>query len=191
MGMTVRRRKDTRTPRVFMHKVADIRGGVSVKVSELGGDWLPEGAVLSAPDAGGICHVVKIAVVAAVVEESGTAIKVKKLHNFKVGDYVMAGEGGVAYAITAIDTAGSKDYDTLTVGTTLGALSQGDFLMEAAAESATTTSALKHVPLALVGTGKPVIEGTNLDTDAWVIGVTKGNPLPQCVAEHLKGIINY
>ncbi len=191
MGMTVRRRKDTRTPRVFMHKVADIRGGVSVKVSELGGDWLPEGAVLSAPDAGGICHVVKIAVVAAVVEESGTTIKVKKLHNFKVGDYVMAGEGGVAYAITAIDTAGSKDYDTLTVGTTLGALSQGDFLMEAAAESATTTSALKHVPLALVGTGKPVIEGTNLDTDAWVIGVTKGNPLPQCVAEHLKGIINY
>lgn len=191
MGMTVRRRKDTRTPRVFMHKVADIRGGVSVKVSELGGDWLPEGAVLSAPDAGGICHVVKIAVVAAVVEESGTAIKVKKLHNFKVGDYVMAGEGGVAYAITAIDTAGSKDYDTLTVGTTLGALSQGDFLMEAAAESDTTTSALKHVPLALVGTGKPVIEGTNLDTDAWVIGVTKGNPLPQCVAEHLKGIINY
>lgn len=191
MGMTVRRRKDTRTPRVFMHKVADIRGGVSVKVSELGGDYLPEGAVLSAPDAGGICHVVKIAVVAAVVEESGTAIKVKKLHNFKVGDYVMAGEGGVAYAITAIDTAGSKDYDTLTVGTTLGALSQGDFLMEAAAESATTTSALKHVPLALVGTGKPVIEGTNLDTDAWVIGVTKGNPLPQCVAEHLKGIINY
>lgn len=191
MGMTVRRRKDTRTPRVFMHKVADIRGGVSVKVSELGGDWLPEGAVLSAPDAGGICHVVKIAVVAAVVEESGTAIKVRKLHNFKVGDYVMAGEGGVAYAITAIDTAGSKDYDTLTVGKTLGALSQGDFLMEAAAESSTTTSALKHVPLALVGTGKPVIEGTNLDTDAWVIGVTKGNPLPQCVAEHLKGIINY
>lgn len=191
MGMTVRRRKDTRTPRVFMHKVADIRGGVSVKVSELGGDYLPEGAVLSAPDAGGICHVVKIAVVAAAVEESGTAIKVKKLHNFKVGDYVMAGEGGVAYAITAIDTAGSKDYDTLTVGTTLGALSQGDFLMEAAAESATTTSALKHVPLALVGTGKPVIEGTNLDTDAWVIGVTKGNPLPQCVANHLGGIINY
>ena len=191
MGMTVRRRKDTRTPRVFMHKVADIRGGVSVKVSELGGDWLPEGAVLSAPDAGGICHVVKIAVVAAVVEEKGTAIKVKKLHNFKVGDYVMAGEGGVAYAITAIDTAGSKDYDTLTVGTTLGELSKGDFLMEAAAESTTTTSALKHVPLALVGTGKPVIEGTNLDTDAWVIGVTKGNPLPQCVAEHLKGIINY
>ena len=64
MGMTVTRRKDTRTPRVFMHKTADIRGGVSVKVSELGGDFLNEGAVLSAPD-NGICHVVKIAVLQA------------------------------------------------------------------------------------------------------------------------------
>lgn len=50
MGMTVQRRKDTRTRRVFMHKVADIRGGVSVNVSELGGDFLHEGAVLSAPE---------------------------------------------------------------------------------------------------------------------------------------------
>ena len=33
MSMTVTRRKDTRTPRVLMHKVADIRGGVSVNVS--------------------------------------------------------------------------------------------------------------------------------------------------------------
>ena len=58
--MTVQRRKDTKLPRVFMHKVADIRGGVSVKISELGGDYLHEGAVLSAAD-NGICHVVKIA----------------------------------------------------------------------------------------------------------------------------------
>ena len=40
MAMTVQRRKDTKVPRVFMHKVADIRGGVSVKTSELGGDYL-------------------------------------------------------------------------------------------------------------------------------------------------------
>ena len=70
--MTVTRRKDTRTPRVFMHKTADIRGGVSVKVSELGGDFLNEGAVLSAPD-NGICHVVKIAVLSAEAKEIGRA----------------------------------------------------------------------------------------------------------------------
>lgn len=58
MGMTVRRVKDTRTKKVFMHKIADIRGGVAVKTSELGGDYIPEGTVLSQPD-NGICHVVK------------------------------------------------------------------------------------------------------------------------------------
>lgn len=40
MGMTVKRRKDQAVPRVFEHKVADIPGGVSVKTSELGGDYL-------------------------------------------------------------------------------------------------------------------------------------------------------
>jgi hypothetical protein len=189
MSMTVQRRKDTRVPRVFQHKVADIRGGVSVKISELGGDYLREGAVLSAPD-NGICHVVKIAEVVAEVGASETAIKVKKLHNFKVGDFVMTAEGGLAYAITAIDDSG-KDYDTITVGTTLKAIAKGGFLIEAAAESASNTSKLKYTPLSLVGTGKPVVSGQNLDTDAWLIGVTKGNPLPECVAKYLTGIINY
>ena len=123
--MTVQRRKDTRTPRVFMHKVADIRGGVSVKISELGGDYLREGAVLSAPD-NGICHVVKIAEVVAEVGASDTAIKVKKLHNFKVGDFVMTAEGGLAYAITAIDES-NKDYDTITVGYYLESYRKGWF----------------------------------------------------------------
>ena len=48
--MQVNRRKDVRTPRVLMHRIADIRGGVSGKASELGGDFLYEGAVLSAAD---------------------------------------------------------------------------------------------------------------------------------------------
>ena len=188
MSMTVRKRKDSPTPRVFMHKVADIRGGVAVKTSELGGDYLPEGAVLSAPD-NGICHVVKFAVVASKVEAEATTIQVKKMHNFKVGDYVMTDGGSVAYAITAIDTS-AKGYDTITVGTTLGAISAGGYIVEAAGE-ASKDAAMKYTPLALVGTGKPVLPDTNLDTDAWVIGVTHNNPLPDCIAEHLKGIINY
>lgn len=188
--MTVKRRKDTRTPRVFMHKVADIRGGVSVKTSELGGDYLPEGAVLTAPD-NGICHVVKTAQVVEAVEDSGTAIKVSKNNNFKVGDFVMTKVGGLAYAITAIDRSSSKDYDTITVGTTLGAIDKGAFIAEASAESESTTSALKYTPFSVVGTGRPIVEGDNLDTDAWVIGVTYGNKLPDFVASQLTGIINY
>ena len=192
--MTVTRRKDTRTPRVFMHKTADIRGGVSVKVSELGGDFLNEGAVLSAPD-NGICHVVKIAVLSAEAADTDIDIKVNKGHNFKVGDFVMADEGGKANAITAITTT-EKTYDTIKVGAALEVkIKKGGFIIEAAPESAKEPPKeppkLKYTPLSLVGTGKPIVQNSNLDTDAWLIGVTKGNPLPECVMKHLKGIINY
>lgn len=89
--MTVQRRKDTRTPRVFMHKVADIRGGVSVKVSELGGDFLNEGAA-RAPRQRHLPRQ-KIAALSAEATDTATDIKVNKGHNFKVGDFVMADEG--------------------------------------------------------------------------------------------------
>ena len=95
MAMTVQRRKDDRIPHVFVHKVADIRGGVSVKASELGGDYLHEGAVLSAPD-NGVCHVVKVAKVVAAVSDNDTTIKVKKGHNFAIGNVVMADENSKA-----------------------------------------------------------------------------------------------
>lgn len=191
MGMTVKRRKDTRTPRVIMHRIADIRGGVSVKVSELGGDFLQEGAVLSKADDKGICHVVKIAQVTAEVGASDKTIKVKKGHNFVKGDFIMTKVGGVAYDITAIDTESSKTFDTITVSTTLGAISQGGFIIEAAAKSTSTTSALKYVPQSINGTGKQFFKDSNLDTDAWLIAVTKGNPLPEFIMAYLKGIVNY
>ena len=103
----------------------------------------------------------------------------------------MADEGGKAYAITSITTT-EKTHDTIKVGTTLGVkIEKGGFIIEAAAESAEKTSKLKYTPLSLVGTGKPIVQNSNLDTDAWLIGVTKGYPLPECVMKHLKGIINY
>ena len=80
----------------------------------------------------------------------------------------------------------------MTLSTTLGVKIEKDaFLIQAKAESSTTTSALKYVPLAISGTGKPSVQGQNFDTDAWVMAVTKGNPLPDCVKKHLTGIINY
>lgn len=192
MGMTVNRRKDTRTPRVFMHKVADIRGGVSVNTAELGGDYLKEGSVLSAP-IDGICHVVKVAEVVAEVQASEKAIKVKKGHNFKVGDFVLIDEKAVAVKITKIDDATSKESDTLTISEALGAIAIGGAIAEAkeASSASDNKSALKYVPLAVAGTGKPVEKKTNLDVDAWLIGVTKGNVLPACVSKYLTGIINY
>lgn len=187
--MTVKRIKDTRTPRVVMHRVADIPGGVSVKTAELGADWLPEGAALSAPE-NGICHVVKTSEVAAAVAESATSITVKKGTLFNVGDIVMAKEGDKASKITAIDRT-AKDTDKITISAAIGAIALGGAIAEAKAASTGTTSALKYEPKAIVGTGKPVINGENIDTDAWLIAVTKGNALPDCVASKLKGIINY
>lgn len=189
MSMTVKRRKDTRTPRVFMHKIADIRGGVSVNVTELGCDYLPEGTVLSAPDEG-VCHVVKRATLTAAATDSTTGYKVAKGHPFKVGDVIMLATGAKAYAITSINTSNAA-YDTINVGTTLGvAAAIGDQLMQAKTAGA-SGSDFKYPPFALTGTGKPVIEGQNMDVDAWVMGVTKGNPLPAAIASVLKGIINY
>ncbi len=204
MTMTVHRRKDVRTPNVLMHKIADIRGGVSVNTSELGGDYLPEGAVLSAP-VDGICHVVKVARVEAAVTADGTSVKVKKYSCLKAGDFVFTENGGKAVKVAAVDTR-NKTFDTVTLAAALGEIAKGGFLVEAKAEAdgAKTKAELKYQPLAIAGTGKRfigtdldydgnVVEAyrTNLDNDAWVIGVTKGNPLPAVIADKLKGIINY
>lgn len=191
MSMTVKRKRDVDTPRVFMHKLADIRGGVSVAASELGGDFLREGAILSAP-VNGITHVVKTAQVVAEVAASGKAIKVKKLHNFKVGDIITSALGKAAHAITEINDSG-KEYDELTIGTAIGELAIGDVIVEAKAEATGETSSkseLKYEPQSVNGTGKPFDPKTNINTDAWVIGVTKGNICPAFIAEKLRGIIN-
>lgn len=187
MSMTVRKRQDDLTPHVFIHKVADVRGGVSVAASELGGNYLREGAVLSAPDTNGICHVVKTAEIASAVGASDTKIKVKKFHNFKVGDFVMAEPGKTADAITAIDTK-NKAYDEITVAAALGAIAVGKSIVEAAAKNA--SGALKYEPQSINGTGKVFENDSNINTDAWVIGVTKANPIPSSLVDKLKGIVN-
>ena len=192
MGMTVKKRKDVDTKRVIMHRIADIRGGVSVMITEINNrDFLPEGTVISAPDTNAKCHVVKYAKLTANATNSATELKVAKGHEFKVGDYVMAATGAKAYAISAIDTSNAS-YDTITVGTTLGvAIAEGAYIFQAAAESASNTSAFKYIPAAITGTGVHVEAGDNVIVDAWVMAVTKGHALPAAIASLLKGIINY
>lgn len=185
--MVVRRQKETRVNKVFMHKLADIRGGVSIKTSELGGNYVPEGAIISVPDSG-ICHLVKCAKLTE--KYSGdTTLHVSKNSCFKVGDFVMTKVAGKANAITAIDYS-NKDYDVITLDNAIDTAKQNEFIMEAKAK-VESKSVLKYEPFALVGTGKAFKAGDNFDTDAWVIGVTKGNDLPEVISEKLKGIINY
>ena len=116
--MTVKRRRDDNFPRVVVHKVADIRGGVSVDTKELGGDILLEGTPLSAP-VNGVCHAVKIARVVGDVGATETSVKIAKGHNFRVGDVVMVDEAKVATKISKID-AEEKDYETITIKDAVG-----------------------------------------------------------------------
>ena len=185
--MTVKKRKDDATQRYVMHKVADIRGGVSVAASELGGNYLREGAILSAP-INGITHVVKTAEVIAEVAAADKTIKVSKFHNFKVGDFVMVEPGKAAHAITVIDES-NKKYDTITVDTAIGAVAPGGTIVEAKEDSA-DASALKYEPQSVNGTGQPFDPKSNISTDAWVMAVTKNNPVPGFIVGKLKGIIN-
>lgn len=66
--------------------------------------------------------------------------KVVKGHSLIVGDYLASGAvGGAAYAITTIDFS-NADYDTLTVGTTIGAVTAGDVLFASTATGATASA---------------------------------------------------
>ena len=188
MAMTVKRRRDDNFPRVVVHKVADIRGGVSVDTKELGGDILLEGTPLSAP-VNGVCHAVKVARVVGDVGATEKSVKIAKGHNFRIDDAVMVDEAKVATKITKIDNE-AKDYDTITIKTALGELKKGAILVEAKEES-TNASALKYQPVAIAGQDVVIEPKSNLIVDAWVFAVTTGHALPSCIRKSLAGVVNY
>lgn len=190
MGMTVKKVRDTRIPRVFQHKTADLRGGVGVVTSELGGDYLLEGTPLSVPEKG-LCHVIKTAEVVEPVESDATEVKVKKFQHFKEGDFVMLTVGAKAVKVTKVDRS-KANFDTITLEEALGAtIEKGKHLLEAKAAAESNTSELKYTPFALAGRGQKVVQGDNFDTDAVVIGVTRGANIPAEVLQYLKGIVDY
>lgn len=173
MAMTVRRAKDARTKSIFVHKVADVRGGISVVASELSGNYLAEGTPLACEN--GKWYAVKIA--RATEKTTSTTVKVEKTHNFKVGDVVLASVGDKASTISKIDTS-AAGYDTLTLSAALGTIEAGAVLVEAAAAQTSTGAALKRTPIALNGSGQEILPNSNVVTDAWVIGVIKDAGYP-------------
>lgn len=178
MGLKINRKNENRVIRAFTHKLADIPGGVTVSAADLTQSALLEGTPIGM-GSNGLYHVVKCAKLTADAANNATAYTVLKGHNLKVGAFVALKEGGKAYAITAIATnASDSTSDDITVGTTLGlAATAGGFLYEAAAESATTTSALKYAPIALVGESYDV-DGSNLVVNAWTFGQIKEANIP-------------
>ncbi len=198
MAMTVKRRKDSATRPIFVHKIADVRGGVSVATSDLAGNYLAEGAPLyysGGSEGDGKWHALKYARVTEAA--TGTAVKVEKTHNLKTGDLLLATIGGDKSRVTKIDTSKSS-YDTITLSATLGTLEAGAVLLEASAVSDTEEAAqaitakgaaLKHTIDALNGTGNFFPPNSNVITDAWLIGVIKGPGFPAAALP--KGITKY
>ena len=123
MGLKIDRKQDKRVVHACTHMLADIPNGVTVCSSELvAGGILQEGTALGGKDAAGLYHVVKTARLTEDATATTKAYKVAKGHHFKVGDFIMLKVGAKAYKITSINTSETL-YDTVNVGTTLGAVS--------------------------------------------------------------------
>lgn len=180
--MQIYKQTEARQSNAFITKLEVIVGGGTIAAKDLNQPIVNEGTPVGV-DANGLYHVVKTAKLVSVVANTATDYPVAKGHNFKVGDFLAQKTGGKAYAITAIDTT-AEDKDILTVGTTLGlAGAVGDVLIQAKAESATTTSALKYAPVGLVGTSFDVIAGSNHTSDIVVRGSVKASLISPLSAE--------
>ncbi len=186
MSLKIERKKDSRVVKCILHRVADIPGGVTVSVADLGGAGLFEGTPL-AVGKDGLYVVVKTAQILTDAAKTDKTYEVAKGHHFKVGDHFATAECA-GQIISAIDkTDASKD--VITLAEALGEVVKAG---TCAFESDGNTKELKHVPIAIAGSNYDVEAGDNLFVDAWVIGVVrKGNApiINDAIAEALKCIV--
>ena len=194
MAMTVKRRKDTKRPSVFLRKIADIPGGVCISTQGLEGvDFLPEGTPITRP-IDGICYVIK----GGSVAEYNSAQNMLRINgdicNVQAGDVihfyvetVINGVNTVVFVDSA--TVSEKDGDALTLDREITFPPPGLTGHEYWSVVDTQNSD-KNQAFALTGTGVAIKPDDNVITDAWVQGVTRIPNLPPQFYDDLKGIIN-
>lgn len=113
MALTIKRQSDNRVTKCVLHRIADIPGGVTVSVAELGGNALFEGTPIGV-GSNGLYNVIKTGKVVTAYN-SGTSLEIAKGSHFKVGDKI-ADEGATMHAtITAIDRTTYTDKDVVTL----------------------------------------------------------------------------
>lgn len=155
-------------PIPFLTVLEDWVGGIVVAAADLTQTSLPAGTPVG-KDTNGLFHVIKQATLQANATDSATSYRLEKGHNLKVGDFVTDALSGAAYAVLTLTTT-NADYDTITVGTTLGvAFSAGDVIFEALAESA-TDSVFKYTPVGLTGHAIDIVAGSNPTVDCIIRG---------------------
>jgi hypothetical protein len=186
MGLTIKRQKDNRVVKCILHRVADIPGGVTVSVANLGGSALFEGTPIGI-GANGLYVVCKTAQIITAAAADAVTYEVAKGHHFKVGDR-FATDACNGQIITAIDKSDAAK-DIVTVGTTLGAAIKAN---TCAFESSGANKTLKVTPIAMAGSNEDVVSGDNLFVSAWVIGVVKESNAPivnDAIKAALKGVV--
>lgn len=194
MAMTVKRRKDTKRPSVFLKKIADIPGGVCISTQGLEGvDFLPEGTPITRP-IDGICYVIKYGRVGGYSGDELNKLWIyDDIYNVQVGDVILISEERVLISdlrcvktLVLIDSATvlEKDGNILTLNQEIG-VNGGEYW-----SVVDTQNSDKNKAFALTGTGVAVKPDDNVITDAWVQGVTRIPNLPPQIYDDLKGIIN-
>jgi hypothetical protein len=153
---------ETRGVNAFTRKIEVEPGGRCIDEADFVQTTLKAGTPVG-EDVNGLAHVVKVAEMQATANNSATAYRVLKVHNFLVGDHIMSAEGAKAQTITDITTT-ETDYDTLTVGTSIGTeVLKGTHLYGALDANQSTGSAIKYAPLGLVGEDSTLVaSGNNL-----------------------------
>lgn len=119
-----------------------LQGGCTLVITGLvAGRIVPAGTPLIYSESARTATLLHSGIAYANAGGSATDYQVGKNHSLVVGDYLASGAtGGKAYAITAIDVTTSTDYDILTVGTTIGAVTAGDTLYASTATGATASA---------------------------------------------------
>src|SRR5690606_32356013 len=152
MGLKITERRDTPTAPIEVTYIEDYPGGGTLSKDGLkAGEVIQAGSLVSFDEGSILGHVLKTAVLAEAAANDATSYKIKKTvneqpHGFVKSEIIAAVVGGKSYAISADVDTSNTDYDTITVGTTLGvALEAGAIIFHSAASGA-TAGALKYVP---------------------------------------------
>lgn len=187
--LKIDRNKDSRVIKAILHRLADIPGGVTVSVADLGGSALVEGTPIYV-GANGLYNVMKTGKVVTEYS-SGTSLEIAKGSHFKVGDKIANEAGTVTATISAIDKSNASK-DVLTISGALGVtLAVGAKIVLATvvahddiehtavtygAHSTTTATSIKVDKGHLLAVGD-YVAGTGADpmTGKEITGIDRGN----------------
>ena len=167
MSLVIKRAKDNRVVKCVLHRIADIPGGVTVSVANLGGSAVFEGTPLGV-GANGMWNVCKTAQIITQSEANATKYEVAKGHHFKPGDRFATADCN-GQTIASIDKSDPAK-DVITLSATLGAVVKAN---TCAFESSGANKTLKVVPSVIAGSNMDVDPNESLFMDAWVIAVVK------------------